>query len=310
MVSIVCFGYREARMGTMSEKRFEETLKHVSFVKNFLKIALALIISFAGANAQDAGAKAFESKCFSCHNIGSGDKQGPDLKGLTDRRTLPWIEEFTKSPTAMSKKDPDAAELFKKYSPEIMPDQSLAPEELTAIVELIRTLSAKNEMFTPAGAKLYRPIQPGDVEGGWRYFTGQTKFENGGVACNSCHSVDNVGRFGGGTLGPNLTAANIKYRDPELILILQNPNFPMMTEMFRDHKLNDEEIVQLFAYLQNAKLENPNAAVVATAPSGATDPKFLVVGFAITILSLFGLNFIWRKRHQGVRADIVRRSKI
>ncbi len=38
----------------------------------------------------------------------------------------------------MSKKDPDAAELFKKYSPEIMPDQSLAAEELTAIVELIK----------------------------------------------------------------------------------------------------------------------------------------------------------------------------
>ncbi len=127
----------------MSEKRFEETLKHVSFVKNFLKIALALIILFAGANAQDAGAKVFESKCFSCHNIGGGDKQGPDLKGLTDRRTLPWIEEFTKSPTAMSKKDPDAAELFKKYSPEIMPDQSLAPEELTAIVELIKNSLCK-----------------------------------------------------------------------------------------------------------------------------------------------------------------------
>ena len=123
-------------------------------------------------------------------------------------------------------------------------------------------------MFTPAGAKLYREIKPGDVEGGWQYFTGQKRFENGGVSCNSCHSVNNVGTLGGGTLGPDLTAANIKYRDPELILILQNPNFPTMTEMFRDHKLNDEEIVQLFAYLQNAKQVNPNAPVVATAASG------------------------------------------
>lgn len=298
-------------MGTMSEEIVKSTLNYFSIVKNFPIIVLALVVLFAAnAYGQDAAAKAFESKCFSCHNIGGGDKQGPDLKGITDRRSVEWIEEFTKSPTAMSKKDADAAELFKKFAPEIMPDQTLTPEELATIIDLIKNLSAKNEMFTPAGAKLYRAIQPGDVEGGWRYFTGQTRFENGGVACNSCHSVSNVGRFGGGTLGPDLTASNIKYRDPELILILQNPNFPMMTEMFRDHKLNDEEIVQLFAYLQNAKVENPHAVVVATAPAGAIDPKFLVVGFAITILSFFGLNFIWRKRHKGVRADIVRRSKI
>ncbi|MCW5960709.1 MAG: c-type cytochrome [Pyrinomonadaceae bacterium] len=295
----------------MSAKLVRETSFDVSLITKLLIISSAILIFFAlGASAQEMGAKAFESKCFSCHNIGGGDKQGPDLKGLTDRRTLPWIEEFTKAPLAMSKKDPIAAELFTKYAPTIMPDQPLAPDEFEAIIELIKNLSSKNEMFTPAGAKLYRAIQPGDIDGGWRYFTGQTKFENGGVACNSCHTVNNVGRLGGGTLGPDLTAANIKYRDPELILILQNPNFPTMTEMFRDHKLNDEEIVQLFAYLQNSKAENPHAPIVATAASGATDPKFLAVGFAITILSLFGLNFIWRKRHKGVRADIVRRSKI
>ena len=103
---------------------------------------------------------------------------------------------------------------------------------------------------------------------------------------------------------------NIKYRDPELILILQNPNFPTMTEMFKDHKLNDEEIVQLFAYLQNSKETNPNAQVVATATNGVTEPKFILIGFAITILCLFGLNLIWRKRHSDVRSDIVRGSKI
>ncbi|MFZ1699507.1 MAG: c-type cytochrome [Pyrinomonadaceae bacterium] len=279
-------------------------------IKGFLVFALPLLLQSLNANAQDPGAKVFETKCYSCHSIGGGDKQGPDLKGVTDRRSSQWLEEFTRSPTAMSKKDPAAAELFKKFAPTIMPDQPLTAEEFTSIVELIRSLSAKNEMFVPAGAKLAREIQPGDVEGGRDYFTGRKRFENGGVSCGSCHAMNNLGWLGGGTLGPNLTAANIKYRDPELILILQNPNFPTMTEMFRDHKLTDEEIVQLFAYFQNSKLENPNAPIVATAPSATIDPKFLAMGFGLAILSLVGLNFHWRKRHKGVREEIVRRSKI
>jgi mono/diheme cytochrome c family protein len=294
----------------MSEKNKKRRSNHISLVKVFLKCSLLTLFLSVAAYAQEAGQKVFETKCFSCHSIGGGDKQGPDLKGLTERRSDEWIKEYTKSPTAMSKKDAVAAELFKKYAPEIMPDQTLSEEELTSLIELIRDLSAKNEMFVPAGAKLSREIKPGDVEGGWQYFTGQKSFQNGGVACSSCHSVNSIGILGGGTLGPDLTAANIKYRDQELILILQNPNFPTMTEMFRDHKLNDEEIVQLFAYLQNSKKVNPNAPVVATIASGKIDPKFLIVGFVLTILSLVGLNFIWRKRHQGVREDIVRRSKI
>ena len=278
---------------------------HVSWV-----LFVVLLLSATAIFGQDAGKKVFETKCFSCHSIGGGDKQGPDLKGVTDRRSKEWLTEFTKSPTAMSAKDADAAEIFKKFSPEVMPDQSLTDDELNSIIELIKSLTAKNEIFTPEGAKLSRAIKPSDVPGGWRLFTGQTKFDNGGVSCNSCHSINSFGSLGGGTLGPDLTAVNTKYRDPELISILQNPNFPTMTKMFQDRKLTDEEIVQVFAYLQNSKAISPNAQVVSTATTGSIEPKFLVIGFALTILGLVGFNFIWRKRHKGVREEIVRRSKI
>ncbi len=59
-------------------------------------------------------------------------------------------------------------------------------------------------MFTPAGAKLSRAIKPGDVEGGWRYFTGQTSLKTAEFRAIRVIRLDNVGRFGGGTLGPNL----------------------------------------------------------------------------------------------------------
>ncbi|HMM79457.1 MAG TPA: cytochrome c [Pyrinomonadaceae bacterium] len=275
-----------------------------------LSIVVATILTNGQANAQDDGAKLFETRCYSCHNIGGGDKQGPDLKGVTERQSPDWIAEFVKSPTAMSRKDPVAAELFKKYAPTIMPDQSLSPAELESIIALIKNLTAKNETFVPSGARLSRAIVPADVVAGKELFTGQIHLANGAPSCNSCHTVNGVGALGGGTLGPDLTAVNIKYRDPELISILQSPNFPTMNTIFANHKLTDEEVVQLFAYLQNAKQVNPEANVVPTQAAATTDPGFLILGFGVTTLVLVGLNVFWRKRSHGVRKEMVRRSKI
>ncbi|MCZ2392184.1 MAG: cytochrome c [Acidobacteria bacterium] len=276
-----------------------------------LVLAMAAVLFLAvTANAQDDGAKLFETRCYSCHNIGGGDKQGPDLKGVTERQSREWIEEFVRSPVAMRSKDPVAAELFKKYSPTIMPDQTLTPGELDAIITLIKNLTSKNETFVPSGAKLSRAIVPGDIPAGKELFTGQLKLANGAPSCNSCHSVNGVGALGGGTLGPDLTAVNTKYRDPELIAILQSPNFPTMNTIFANHKLTDEEVVQLFAYLQNAKQLHPEASVVPTQAAATTDPGFLILGFAATTLVLVGLNVFWRKRSHGVRKEMVRRSKI
>jgi cytochrome c553 len=133
---------------------------------------------------------------------------------------------------------------------------------------------------------------------------GRTKLQNGGAACISCHSIKGVGIFGGGTLGPDLTGVSLKYRDPELISILQNPNFPVMNTVFGTHAISNEEIVQLFALFQNAKQLNPMPATQA----GVTtlDPKFFVIGVAAMLLVLVLMNLSWRKRSRGVREELVR----
>lgn len=273
-------------------------------------ISVASLFIVGRANGQDDGSKLFETRCYSCHNIGGGDKQGPDLKGVTERQSREWIEEFVRSPVAMRSKDPVAAELFKRFSPTIMPDQSLTPSELDSIISLIKNLTSKNETFVPSGAKLSRAIVPADIVAGKELFAGQIHLANGAPSCNSCHSVNGIGVLGGGTLGPDLTAVNIKYRDPELISILQAPNFPTMNTIFANHKLTDEEVVQLFAYLQNAKQSNPRANVVPTQAAATTDPGFLILGFGAATLVLVGLNVFWRKRSHGVRKEMVRRSRI
>jgi mono/diheme cytochrome c family protein len=271
-----------------------------------LGIAFALE---SGAQAQSAteGQTLFGAKCYSCHNIGSGDKQGPDLKGVTTRRTKDWLHEFINGPaTVNSKGDPVATELFKKFNPTVMPDQALTADQIDSILAMITDLTSKNQVYVPAGAKLSRPIVPADVNGGWQFFTGRARLQNGGTACISCHSIKGAGMFGGGTLGPDLTAVNIKYRDPELISILQNPNFPTMSTVFGTHHLNDEEIVQLFALFQSAKLANPMPPTQAGIMR--LDPGFFVIGVVSMLLALTLLNLAWRNRSRGVREELVRRA--
>ena len=274
------------------------------------RLLALLVLTFALATSAYAqsiqeGQALFGTKCYSCHNIGSGDKTGPDLKGVTTRRTKDWVNVFVNTPAAMnSKGDATANQLFKKFSPTVMPDQALTPGQIDSILMMIEDLTKKNEIFVPAGAKLSRAITPGDVDSGWRLFMGRAKLQNGGAACISCHSIKGVGMFGGGTLGPDLTGVNLKYRDPELIAILQNPAFPTMATQFSTHALSNEEIVQLFALFQNAKLTNPIPATQA----GVTtlDPKFFVIGTAAMLLVLALMNLAWRKRSRGVREELVR----
>lgn len=252
------------------------------------------------------GAALFEKRCFSCHNIGTGDKKGPDLKGATARRSKEWLRGFIESPSAAKQKgDATAAALFQKFAPEVMPDQALAPEQLDAILALIEDLSGKDQSFAPAGATLSRPVTEADIPAGEELFQGRKRLEAGGAACISCHGLEDLGSMGGGTLGPNLTLVNGKYRDPELIAILQNPNFPTMSSVFAAHPLTNEEIVKLFALFQHSK--KMHAALAAGAVPA--DVRFPSIGFGALVLALLGMHWIWRKRLRGVRGPLVRRSR-
>ena len=301
----------EALAITQLKKRVHERSGSLRWMRApsyvFCIVVFVSLTQLAQAQSIQEGQALFGTKCYSCHNIGSGDKQGPDLKGVTTRRAREWLNEFINTPAAMnSRGDATAVELFKKFPATVMPDQALTPQQIDSILMMIDDLTKKNEIFVPAGAKLSRAIAPGDVDNGWRLFMGRAKLQNGGAACISCHSIKGVGMFGGGTLGPDLTGVSLKYRDPELISILQNPNFPVMATQFGTHALSNDEIVQLFALFQNAKQMNPMPATQA----GITtlDPKFFVIGVAAMLLVLALMNFGWRKRSRGVREELVRRA--
>ena len=239
----------------------------------------------------------FEKMCYSCHTVGQGDKKGPDLKGVNERRSKEWLLEYLPSPTAMVKRgDPTAVELFKKYAPEVMTDQALSASQVSSILDFISALTQTNKPFVPSGARLSREPVPEDIPLGEKLFWGQTTLQNGGPACVGCHSIAGTGILGGGTLGPDLTQVNVKYTLPELINILQNPNFPLMSKVFAGKNITDEEIVRLVALFQDKKTAQPLAAKFAM--------YFLYLGIGLTVVLIVFFNWIWRFRFTGVRKSL------
>jgi len=75
------------------------------------------------------GKLSFESKCLACHSIGGGDKLGPDLYGVTKRRSEAWLTKWLKSPEQMLQSDADAKSMLGKYKVP-MPNQNLSEEEI------------------------------------------------------------------------------------------------------------------------------------------------------------------------------------
>jgi nitrite reductase (NO-forming) len=85
----------------------------------------------------------FESKCVACHAIagGAGAKIGPDLLGVTQRRSEDWIAKFLKSPESMFGTDPTAKALLDKYKVP-MPNQNLSDAEIRGYLKYFRFLDS------------------------------------------------------------------------------------------------------------------------------------------------------------------------
>jgi nitrite reductase (NO-forming) len=77
------------------------------------------------------GKMAFETKCLACHSIGQGKKLGPDLVGVTQRRTDPWLMQWLAEPEKMLLSDASAKAMLKEYNNIPMPNQGLSKKEIS-----------------------------------------------------------------------------------------------------------------------------------------------------------------------------------
>lgn len=269
-------------------------------------LLLSLPLVAPPTRAQDAKAL-FEKTCYSCHGIGAGKKTGPDLKGVTQRRTKEWLHAFITSPSTMKGKgDAAAVALFNEFAPTVMPDQALTPQQVDAILTMIDDYTKSNKTFIPSGAGLKRPVTKADIGRGLDYFTGARSLTNGGPACISCHSIEGLGVFGGGSLGPDLTQVNIRFLDPELIVSLRSPQWPTMKSVFGTRPFTEEEIIALFALFRDQASRQIHAPSQQAGLGDGGSP-FVIAG-GLGLVGAFALvGFAWRRRLRGVRIPLVQR---
>lgn len=87
------------------------------------------------SSAVDGEALFQEKTCNVCHAFGSR-MVGPDLSGVTERRSREWIVALLLHTDSMLNNDPDAMALLEEYGTPMLPAQMTA-EEADAIYEYL-----------------------------------------------------------------------------------------------------------------------------------------------------------------------------
>lgn len=84
------------------------------------------------------GRALFVKACSSCHSIGRGEKVGPDLAGLSARRTQAWIKAYMTAPEKLrAAGDATAMDLNRRFSAVRMPNLSLSENDANDLIAYI-----------------------------------------------------------------------------------------------------------------------------------------------------------------------------
>ena len=87
---------------------------------------------------RQAGSAMFVKLCAGCHTVGRGDRVGPDLDGLTLRRSRVWISDFLMDPIKMrARKDPIALALAAKFPGVRMPYLKINASDAADLISYI-----------------------------------------------------------------------------------------------------------------------------------------------------------------------------
>jgi len=207
------------------------------------------------ASAATDPATMFIRKCSSCHAVGQGVLVGPDLKGATDRHTRKWLTAWISSSESLIRSgDAAAIGLFKKFKQQRMPDQSLSPGELSALLDYLAAggpeIDARNKDRRADTAT------PAETEMGRMLFVGERAFARGGLSCVSCHRLDQHDAAGG-TLGPDLSRAYARFQDKGLTSFLAHGCFPRVPDTSPNAALTEQESFALKAFLRHALNATP-----------------------------------------------------
>ena len=175
----------------------------------FALLFAAMLSSPVNLMAGEDGEAFFQQNCTSCHSIGGGPLVGPDLKGVTHRRSREWLEHFIQNPQAtIDSGDSYAHELVEHSNGIVMPQvPGVTPAVAKALVDFLDSSAKPPETAAATAAPANNlPVPQTAVAA---YF---------GQNCASCHTV------GGGPLGgPDLKNVTQRKDRAWLVRFLRNP---------------------------------------------------------------------------------------
>jgi len=98
-------------------------------------LLLAVLFSFTfQVSAQSDGAQIFKANCTACHMIGGGRLVGPDLQGITEKRTKEWLKKWINSSSDLiASGDADAIAIFEEYNKVAMTNFYFSDEDSEAL---------------------------------------------------------------------------------------------------------------------------------------------------------------------------------
>jgi protein SCO1 len=103
----------------------------------------------------EPGQALFKKICAPCHTIGVGDRVGPDLRGVAERRPAEWLTRFIRRPDQVrAENDPVAAAMAAKFPGVRMPNLGLSDVDVVDLISYLRSETSRlAEGDVPAAAK-------------------------------------------------------------------------------------------------------------------------------------------------------------
>lgn len=208
-------GVREGNSNHRYSGRSPSRLSGLAAATAFAGIGM---MSMSSPGLATEAAEIFGARCSACHTVGQGDKVGPDLHGVHDRREADWLQSFIRSSqSVIASGDATARDLYQRFDQRTMPDQDLGRDE---IEELITWIAAGGPSLTPTFRSAF---EASDLEAarGRALFYDRSQAHMAG--CSGCHSLaEDEGRLSQ-SLGGSLSHVFSRYRDAELSRHLEAP---------------------------------------------------------------------------------------
>ena len=267
--------------------------------------AIFLVLMVIPLYGQD-GENIFKVNCAVCHTIGKGTLLGPDLANVQQRRDNDWLFKFIRSSqSVINSGDETATALFEQFNKIQMPDQqSFTDGDLNAILAYIERVSpeyvpaaetaiAQTDEIPVEQVVIGKPIDEAteeDILHGRLLFSGETRLENKGPACLTCHNVLNDRLIGGGMLAKDLTEAFTRLNENGIKAMVTTPPYPAMRQAYLNHPVSTDEAYLITAFLKFADEKQFNQH------HRDYQARFLYTGVGGFLVLMIVFTLIWRKR--------------